>query len=82
MADGKVLGDLLHVLGVEERVVAGFVWRRGRREGRGRSQERTKSASILSVSRLHGSRKELSRRVTFSFPLSSADIRQEAHAPR
>ena len=37
VADGKVLGDLLHVLGVEERVVAGFVWRRGRRESRGRS---------------------------------------------
>ena len=37
MADGKVLGDLLHVLGVEERVVAGFVWRRGRGESRGRS---------------------------------------------
>lgn len=31
MADGKVLRDLLHVLGVEEGVVAGFVWRTGRR---------------------------------------------------
>ena len=37
MADSKVLGDLLHVLGVEEGVIAGFVWRTGRGERRGRS---------------------------------------------
>ena len=37
MADSKVLGDLLHVLGVEEVVIAGFVWRTGRGERRGRS---------------------------------------------
>jgi hypothetical protein len=30
MADGKVLGDLLHILRVEEGVVAGFIWRTGR----------------------------------------------------
>ena len=37
VADSKVLGDLLHVLGVEEGVIAGFVWRTGRGERRGRS---------------------------------------------
>lgn len=40
MAHGKVLRDLLHVFGVEEGVVAGFVWRTGRGERRGRSKER------------------------------------------
>lgn len=37
VADSKVLGDLLHVFRVKEGVVAGFVWRVGGGERRGRS---------------------------------------------
>lgn len=50
MADGKMLGDLLHVFRVKEGVVAGFVWRLGRGERRGRHRNRMNQVARWQVS--------------------------------
>lgn len=76
MADGKMLGDLLHVLGVKEGVVAGFVWRsvkgerRGRHKNRMNRVDRWRGVFVLWVS-LPFSRRERTRKKegsSFFFP--------------